>query len=455
MVGDEPDGEGLARAMDTDTICAIATPAGAGGLGVIRVSGPGAGALAQAVLGRVPKPRFATLARFRDEAGRLLDEGLALYFPKPASFTGEDVLELQGHGSPVVLDLLLKSLVARGARLARPGEFTERAFLNGKIDLVQAEAVADLIASANEAAARAAFRTLQGAFSESLDALHQRLVALRTHVEAAFDFPDESLDTAADSAREAELQAAGALVAEALRRGREGRLLREGAHVVIVGAPNAGKSTLLNALVGHEAAIVSPHPGTTRDLVREALVIEGLALRLTDTAGLRVSDDPVEREGVRRAEEVLAHADCALWVVDDTEAEASPVRPQTTIPTLTVYTKIDRSGRPPGPCLGGFAVSAPTGAGLAELRLGIRALILGPEGAPCEEGAFTARRRHVAALEYVAMALASALARQQEGQVELVAEELRRAHDRLGEITGRFTSDDLLGRIFADFCIGK
>ncbi len=455
MVGHEPDGEGLARLMDTDTICAIATPAGAGGLGVIRVSGPDAGALAHAVLGRVPQPRFATLARFRDEAGQALDEGIALYFPGPASFTGEDVLELQGHGSPVVLDRLLKSLVALGARLARPGEFTERAFLNGKIDLVQAEAVADLIASANEAAARAAFRTLQGAFSETLEGLHQRLVVLRTHVEAAFDFPDESLDTTADSAVGSALQAIRALVAEALRRGREGRLLREGAHVVIVGAPNAGKSTLLNALVGHEAAIVSPYPGTTRDLVRETVVLDGLALRLTDTAGLRVSDDPIEREGVRRAEDALAHADCALWVVDDTEDESSRVPVPTTIPTLTVYTKIDRSGRPPGACPGGFAVSAPTAVGLAELRRGIRTLILKPESRSCEEGAFTARRRHVEALQYVATALAAAEVRHQEGQMELVAEELRRAHDRLGEITGRFTSDDLLGRIFADFCIGK
>ena len=441
--------------MDTDTICAIATPAGAGGLGVIRVSGPRAGALAIAVLGKLPASRFATLCRFRDENDQALDDGIALYFPGPASFTGEDVLELQGHGSPVVLGRLLTSLVARGARYARPGEFTERAFLNGKIDLVQAEAVADLIASANEAAARAAFRTLQGAFSETLNGLHERLVTLRTHVEAAFDFPDESLDTVADSALGTELQTIRALVSEALRRGREGRLLREGAHVVIAGAPNAGKSTLLNALVGHEAAIVSPYPGTTRDLVSEAVVMEGLALRLTDTAGLRASDDPIEREGVRRAEAVLAQADCALWVVDDTESGAPPVAPQVPIPTLTVYTKIDRSGRSPGACREGFAVSAPTAAGLAELRRGIRALILGPEIAPGEEGVFTARRRHVQALECVEVALAAAIARHEEGQMELVADELRCAQDRLGEITGRFTSDDLLGRIFADFCIGK
>lgn len=440
--------------MDTDTICAIATPAGAGGLGVIRVSGPRTSVLAKAVLGKIPAPRFATLCRFRDEDGAALDDGVALYFPGPASFTGEDVLELQAHGSPVVLDRLLKSLVARGARYARPGEFTERAFLNGKIDLVQAEAVADLIASANEASARAAFRTLKGAFSETLNALHERLVTLRTRVEAAFDFPDESPDTL-DSTLCTELQAVRAQVSEALRRGREGRLLREGAHVVIVGAPNAGKSTLLNALVGHEAAIVSPYPGTTRDLVSEAVVMEGLALRLTDTAGLRDSEDPIEREGVRRAEETWAQADCALWVVDDTELETPIIAPKIAIPTLTVYTKIDRSGRPPGACEGGFAVSVAATAGLAELRRGIRALILGPETAPNEEGVFTARRRHVQALEYVETALAAALARQGEGQAELVAEELRRAHDRLGEITGRFTSDDLLGRIFAEFCIGK
>ena len=454
MVGHGADGEGLATTMNTDTICAIATPSGTGGIGVIRVSGPTVSALALAVLGRLPVPRFATRSRFRDEQGQGLDDGIALFFPGPASFTGEDVLELQGHGSPVVLDRLLKSLLARGARLARPGEFTERAFLHGKIDLVQAEAVADLIESTHEAAARAAFRTLQGAFSEALNTLHDRLVKLRTHVEAGLDFPDESLDIADDKALSTALLAITTEVAEAMRRGREGRLLREGAHVVIVGAPNAGKSTLLNALVGHEAAIVSPHPGTTRDLVREFAVIEGLALRLVDTAGLRTTVDPIEREGVRRAEEVLGQADCALWVVDDTKPPGERARP-TNLPTLTVYTKIDQSGRPAGACSGGFAICALTGAGLPALRQGIRTQILGPEREPSEEGAFTARRRHVVALEVVVDALKSATVRQQEGSAELVAEELKRAHQSLCEITGQFTSEDLLGKIFADFCIGK
>lgn len=440
--------------MDTDTICATATPSGTGGIGVIRVSGPLVPVLAQGVLGKLPTPRQATRAHFRDEEGQALDDGIALYFPGPASFTGEDVLELQGHGSPVVLDRLIKSLVARGARCARPGEFTERAFLHGKIDLVQAEAVADLIGSANEAAARAAFRTLKGAFSAALNALHDRLVGLRTHVEASLDFPDESLDIADDQSLASSLAAMRTQVIEAMRRSREGRLLREGAHVVIVGPPNVGKSTLLNALVGHEAAIVSPHPGTTRDLVRELAVIEGLALRLTDTAGLRATPDPVEREGVRRAEEALAQADCALWLIDDREPQVDAL-PPSTIPTLAVYTKIDKTGRPPGPCVGGFAICAPTGAGLSALRAGIRAQILGPERAVSEEGAFTARRRHVVALEVVEAALNNAILRQQEGSAELVAEELKRAHQSLCEITGQFTSEDLLGRIFADFCIGK
>ncbi|MHB8253967.1 MAG: tRNA uridine-5-carboxymethylaminomethyl(34) synthesis GTPase MnmE [Acidiferrobacter sp.] len=440
--------------MPTDTICAIATPSGMGGIGVIRVSGPAVSALAQALLGKLPPPRFATRSRFRDEQGRAIDDGIALYFPGPASFTGEDVLELQGHGSPVILDRLLKSLVAQGARYARPGEFTERAFLNGKIDLVQAEAVADLIGSAHEAAARAAFRTLEGAFSQTLNALHDQLVKLRTHVEAGLDFPDESLDIADDQALRAALVAVITQVAEASRRSREGRLLREGAHVVIVGAPNAGKSTLLNALVGHEAAIVSPHPGTTRDLVRELVVIEGLALKLTDTAGLRVTEDPVEREGVRRAEEARGQADCVLWLIDDTVPRAPP-QFTTAIPTLIVYTKIDRTGRPPGAGPEGFAISALTEAGLPELRRGIRDRILGSEHVATEEGAFTARRRHVKALEAATTALQSALLRQQEGAAELVAEELRRAHQSVGEITGQFTSEELLARIFADFCIGK
>ncbi|HUW98207.1 MAG TPA: tRNA uridine-5-carboxymethylaminomethyl(34) synthesis GTPase MnmE [Acidiferrobacter sp.] len=440
--------------MDTGTICAIATPSGTGGIGVIRVSGPAVVALAHSVLGLLPVARQATRARFRDEQGRGLDDGIALYFPGPASFTGEDVLELQGHGSPVVLDRLIASLVARGARCARPGEFTERAFLHGKIDLVQAEAVADLIGSANEAAARAAFRTLHGAFSIALTALQDQLVGLRTHVEASLDFPDEALDIADDQALAASLGAVRAQIAETLRRGREGRLLREGAHVVIAGPPNAGKSTLLNALVGHEAAIVSPSPGTTRDLVRELAIIDGLALRLTDTAGLRATTDPVEREGVRRAEDALARADCVLWLVDDL-GPPDALLPPMAIPTLIVYTKIDKTGKPPGRHAGGFAICAPTGAGLAALRAGIRTQILGPEKVVSEEGAFTARRRHVVALEASAAALDGAVQRMREGSAELVAEELKRAHQSLCEITGQFTSEDLLGRIFADFCIGK
>lgn len=437
-----------------DTICAVATPPGMGGIGIIRVSGPLAPRLIQTVIGQNLLPRYATRAFFQDENGATLDQGIALYFPGPASFTGEDVLELQGHGSPVVLDRLLKALVALGARIARPGEFTERAFLNGKIDLIQAEAVADLIESAHEGAARAALRTLQGAFSQTLNVLHEDLVRLRSHVEAGLDFPEESLNIANDQALRTSLHNIRSAVSEATRRGREGRLLREGAHVVIVGAPNAGKSTLLNALAGHEAAIVSPYPGTTRDPIRERVVIEGLVFDLIDTAGLRTTDDPVEGEGVRRAEALLERADCALWLVDDAAPPAAfSTPPSCTV--ITVYTKIDRSGRPAGLCGDGVAVCAPTGAGISDLRRLLRDTLLGGVGQAAEEGAFTARRRHVLALESVAGALEQAQILQQEGSAELVAEELRRAHAHLGEMTGQFSNEDLLARIFADFCIGK
>ncbi len=423
-----------------------------GGIGIVRVSGPLAPQLALAVLATVPPARTATLSAFRDERGRVLDQGVALFFPGPASFTGEDVLELQGHGSPVVLDRLVRALMALGARAARPGEFTERAFLNGKIDLVQAEAVADLIESAHEGAARAAAQTLQGAFSVMVRALDERLADLRCHVEAALDFPDEALDIAEDSALAAGLAALASDIAEATRRGREGRVLQEGVRVAIAGPPNAGKSTLLNALAGHEAAIVSPYPGTTRDLVRERVVIEGLNLELTDSAGLRATDDPVEREGIRRAEAALAQADCVLWLVDDSAQEPPPPAPPA---SLTIYTKIDVSGRASGPCPEGYAVCAPSGAGIAALRVGLRARLLAPAQDTETEGVFTARRRHVVALERVERAVAAALAHQGEGSAELVAEELRLAHEGVGEIIGRFTSDDLLGRIFSAFCIGK
>jgi len=454
MVDYRARGEGCELAVShTDTICAIATPPGMGGVGIVRISGPDVRTLARLTLKKDLKPRYATLSAFLDEEGGLLDEGIALFFPGPQSFTGEDVLELQGHGSPVVLDRLLQALVAHGARLARPGEFTERAFLNGKIDLIQAEAVADLIESAHEASARAALNTLQGAFSTTIKGLQTRLSTLRVHVEADLDFPEESLAIENDHALEASLQALRRDVKEARRLGREGRLLREGAQVVIAGAPNAGKSTLLNALCGHEAAIVHAKPGTTRDLVRERIMIEGLALELTDTAGLRESLDPVEAEGIRRARGLLDKADCVLWLVDDGAPRATLVF-ENPVPTLIVFTKIDTTGRAPGAHEDGLAVSALTGAGLAPLRQAIRATILGGADAG-PEGSFTARRRHVVALDRIDLTLAEALLRQGEGSPELVAEELRRAQEYLGEMTGEFTSDDLLGQIFADFCIGK
>lgn len=397
---------------------------------------------------------MATLAVFHDEAGAPVDQGVALFFPAPASFTGEDVLELQGHGSPVVLDRLVAALVAQGARCARPGEFTERAFLNGKIDLIQAEAVADLIASAHETAARAALNTLQGTFSGMIAALNERLVAVRTRIEAALDFPEEVEDLATDPLLAATLRDLAATLQTTIRQGHEGRVLNEGARLVIAGPPNAGKSTLLNTLAGHDAAIVGPIPGTTRDIIRERVVMDGLSLDICDTAGLRPTTDPVEQEGVRRAQAAAMAADCILWLIDDTAGPEPEAPPWPEDRVLRVYTKIDRSGRAAGPCPGGCAISAQTGAGLASLRAAIGNRLLGPGGTPAG-GLFAARRRHIVALEQATAAVVRAQAQQALGDALLLAEELRLASDALGELTGRLTSDDLLGRIFADFCIGK
>ena len=439
-----------------DTIAAIATPPGRGGIGIVRVSGPRVAVIAATLIGELPPPRRAYRARFRDATGAVLDDGLALYFPAPNSFTGEDVLELHAHGSPVVLDLLLQALYVLGARAARPGEFSERAFHNGKLDLAQAEAVADLIASHSAAAARNALRSLRGEFSRAIHALVEALIQLRLYVESAIDFPEEEIDFLNEGGVATRVQAVRAQVEQVLVGARQGRALQEGLRVVIVGRPNAGKSSLLNRLAQTDAAIVSPVAGTTRDLLREQILIDGLPLHLIDTAGLRDTPDAVEREGVRRALAAATQADVALIVLDDTDPAPYDDLLASLPPALTrvtVFNKIDLSGRTPGANADGVAVSALTGAGIDTLRARLKE-IAGLDGTA--EGLFSARRRHVEALTRALTHIdngARELSARRAG--ELLAEELRRAQTALGEITGEFTSDDLLGRIFASFCIGK
>lgn len=445
-----------------DTIAAIATPPGRGGVGIVRVSGPAVPAIAAQLLGAIPPPRRAVLRRFRDEQDRVIDSGIALYFPGPGSFTGEDVLELHGHGGPVVLDLLLRRVCALGARPARPGEFSERAFLNDKLDLAQAEAIADLIDSGSEQAARAALRSLQGEFSTAVHALTEALIQLRMYVEAAIDFPDEDVDFLAAPEVGRRLADIRGRFDELRRRAQQGALLREGMTVVIAGRPNAGKSSLLNALAGYEAAIVTEIPGTTRDVLRERIHIDGMPLHIIDTAGLRESGDIVEREGVRRAQAEMQRADRVLLVVDDALARDAgdteiPRDLPAQLPVTVVRNKIDLSGRPAAVAETDtgteVALSARDGTGLELLRDHLkRAAGFQQAGADT----FSARTRHLDALERARGHLedgARLLAEQQAG--ELLAEELRLAQQCLSEITGEFTSEDLLGRIFASFCIGK
>ncbi|NUR22696.1 tRNA uridine-5-carboxymethylaminomethyl(34) synthesis GTPase MnmE [Frateuria sp.] len=444
---------------DTDTIAAIASAPGAAGIGVVRVSGPRVPAIAEALLGRPPQSRHAHLAALRDEDGGLIDRGLLLYFPAPHSYTGEHVLELQGHGSAVLLDLLLRRVCTLGARLARPGEFTERAFLNGKLDLAQAEAVADLIAARSEAGARAALRSLEGAFSQQVHALLEALVALRVHVEAAIDFPEEEIDFLADPAIARQLDDLRTRLDGLLAETRRGVRLTDGLKVAIVGRPNVGKSSLLNALARSERAIVTPIAGTTRDVLRESVNLDGVVLELADTAGLRHTEDEVEREGVRRAHGELTRADLVLLVTDANGEEADLAllaQLPANVARLVLVNKIDLASTPPHVArregVHWLWISAHTGAGLDALRTELKQRA----GAGSGEGAFSARRRHVQALEGVQAHLehaAGALAATRAG--ELAAEDLRQAQHALGEITGSYSSDDLLGAIFGSFCIGK
>lgn len=438
-----------------DTIAAIATPAGAGGVGIVRMSGPAALAIGQALCARRLQPRHAHHVRFRDHDGTVLDDGIVLAFVGPSSYTGEDVVELQAHGSAPVLRQLLARCCALGARIARPGEFSERAYLNGRLDLAQAEAVADLIAAGDERAARAARRALDGEFSRRVDALAERVLRLRVHVEAAIDFADEPIDTLGGPALRSGLDEARADLDALQAAAARGRKLRDGLHAVIVGPPNAGKSSLLNALAGSERAIVTDIAGTTRDLLHETLRIDGFELNLVDTAGLREDGDAIEREGMRRARAELRRADLALVVLDAREADAGLRAVAADIAgvpqRILIHNKCDLVGTPSLQA-GAIAVSARTGAGLEALHARLREAA---EGSAPAEGVFTARARHLDALHRAAQALADAATVLAHEQLDLAAEALRLGHDALGEITGRTLPDDLLGRIFSTFCIGK
>ncbi|MDX5299813.1 MAG: tRNA uridine-5-carboxymethylaminomethyl(34) synthesis GTPase MnmE, partial [Gammaproteobacteria bacterium] len=442
------------------------TATGRAGVGIVRLSGPGVLACAQQLLGFQPRPRHAHYGPFRSPEGGVLDEGIAVFFPGPHSFTGEDVLELQGHGGPVILDMLVRACLDLGARLARPGEFSERAFLNDKLDLAQAEAIADLIDSSSEQAARCALRSLQGVFSAQIQALVEDLTHLRMYVEAAIDFPEEEIDFLADGKVSGDVQALRERIELILANARQGSILREGMTVVIAGRPNAGKSSLLNALAGREAAIVTDIAGTTRDVLREHIHIDGMPLHIIDTAGLRDSDDPVEQIGIQRAWQAIREADRILLMVDaGTTSETEPARiwpdfiahlePAQAL--SVVRNKIDLTGETAGidasASVPVIRLSARDQAGVDALRTHLKDCM---GYTASGEGGFIARRRHLDALERALDALVQGQAQLEGyGAGELLAQDLKAAQDALGEITGVVTPDDLLGRIFGSFCIGK
>ena len=439
--------------QDRDTIAAIASAADRGGIGIVRLSGPRAKPIGERICGRALQPRHARYARFRDRDGAILDDGIALLFAAPASYTGEDVVELQAHGSPVLLHELLETCCALGARRARAGEFSQRAWENGRLDLAQAEAVADLIAAGDLHAARAARRSLEGEFSQRVDALARALLALRVQLEASIDFADEELDADGEAALRRRLDAARAQLDALLAAAEQGRRLRDGLHAVIVGPPNAGKSSLLNALAGSDRAIVADLPGTTRDLLQETIRVDGVELILVDTAGLREEGDAIEREGMRRARAELARADAALVVLDARDPQRGRASVEAALAGVPGIVWLhNKSDLLPAQATaeGAILVSARTGAGFDALHARLRALA-GVGG----EGAFSARARHVDALQRARALLDEAVDGFATARPELAADSLRRAHDALGEITGRVLPDALLGHIFATFCIGK
>lgn len=449
----------------TDTIAAIATPAGRGGVGIIRISGPKVACLFQPLLHKATlAPRQAIFTRFFDRQGEIIDHGLALYFPGPHSFTGEDVLELQTHGSPVVLDWLLTEIASHPIRLARAGEFSERAFLNDKLDLAQAEAIADLIDAQSRQAARSALHSLQGDFSNKINTLRDKLIELRMYVEAAIDFPEEEIDFLSEGHVDAKLQQLLAQLDAILKQAKQGQILQEGITLVIAGRPNAGKSSLLNVLSGEETAIVTDIAGTTRDIIKTRILFEGIPVNIVDTAGIRQTTDIVEQEGIKRAKQALAKADHALLIIDSQEAEILPsiideALNGITIPVTVIFNKIDLTNLPAG-LLKQIACPYPVYAISAKHQLGLEALknhLLKAVGyEQSEEGQFIARRRHLEALHHAKAAILSGQKQLESYRAgELLAEDLRRAQEALGEITGEFRADDLLGEIFGKFCIGK
>ncbi len=451
----------------TDTIAAIATPPGKGGVGIVRISGPKVAEVAFKILGRLPQARQASFLDFKDQASNLIDQGIAIYFKAPHSFTGEDILELQAHGGPIILDQLMKMiLVEEGIRIARPGEFSERAYLNEKLDLVQAEAISDLINASTEQAAKAALKSLQGEFSKEINLLLAELTQLRIFVEASIDFPDEEIDFIKESTLARDLTQLMERLNNVFKSAHQGSLLQEGISAVIVGQPNAGKSSLLNALSGKESAIVTEIAGTTRDVLREQIHIDGMPLHIIDTAGLRDSEDPVEQEGIRRAQLEIEKADVLLLVIDATqhnEAKALESIPQgfreaiKKLPMVVIKNKIDLLQEAPAISLEQghlvVALSAKHKEGIDLLKQELKEK-MGYEQLP--EGSFSARRRHLESLGQAQKFLEHGeIQLKQHHAYELLADDLREAQKALSEITGEFTADELLGKIFSSFCIGK
>ncbi|WP_425428404.1 tRNA uridine-5-carboxymethylaminomethyl(34) synthesis GTPase MnmE [Agarilytica rhodophyticola] len=447
-----------------DTICALATPPGRGGIGIVRISGPDSLKIAQHILKFTPRKRFAHYTDFHI-GGKVLDQGIALFFPGPHSFTGEDVVELQGHGGPVIMDMILSEISAQGARLANPGEFSERAFLNDKLDLAQAEAIADLIDASSQQAAKRAINSLKGEFSKKIEGIVEKLIHLRMYVESAIDFPEEEIDFLNDGKVEGMLTDILALTDDTLREAQQGVLLREGMKVVIAGRPNAGKSSLLNQLAQRDLAIVTNIPGTTRDVLREHIHIDGLPIHIADTAGLRESPDQVEQIGIERAWKEIEEADRILLMIDSTDQEQLDINKhwqqlldnKAYASKLTIiYNKIDQSLLDLAKDDNDnkiMAISALTGDGIDELKQHLKAVI-GYEGTT--EGSFSARRRHINAIEKAKDYLTNGQQQlRQNAAGELLAEDLKYAQNHLNEITGSFTPDDLLGKIFSSFCIGK